>query len=162
GYDGGADSYIAKPFSSSLLIARVKNLIESHHRLKQFFSDQPELAKEDICDMDYEFITRFKSLIQERMSDSDLNIDVFVREMGMSRVQLYRKVKSLTNYSPNELLRLTRLRRAAILLGSSDMTVAEVGYCVGFSSPSYFAKCYKNHFGESPSNSIKQKVGVTD
>ncbi|MEG2180820.1 MAG: response regulator, partial [Bacteroidales bacterium] len=157
GYNGGADSYISKPFSTSLLRARVKNLIESHSRLKQVFADQSELSKEDVSDMDYDFINRFKSVIASRMSDSELNIDILVQEMGMSRVQLYRKVKSLTNYSPNEFIRLTRLKKASLLLTSSDMTVAEIGYHVGFSSPSYFTKCYKEHFGESPSEFLKNK-----
>ena len=114
GYDGGADSYISKPFSSQLLLARVRNLIDSHRRLKQFFGDGQTLAKEDVCDMD-------------------------------------------TNYSPNELLRIARLKKAASLLASSDMTVAEIGYEVGFSSPSYFTKCYKEQFGESPTDFLKRR-----
>ena len=140
GYDGGADSYISKPFSSQLLMARVRNLIDSHRRLKQFFGDGQTLAKEDVCDMDKDFVERFKSLIEEKMGDSGLNVEDLGKEMGLSRVQLYRKIKSLTNYSPNELLRIARLKKAASLLASSDMTVAEIGYEVGFSSPSYFTK----------------------
>ena len=72
--------------------------------------------------------------------------------MGMSRVQLYRKMKSLTNYSPNELIRITRLKKAYSMLSALDITVSEVAYKVGFSSPSYFAKCYKDYFGESPAS----------
>lgn len=140
GYDGGADSYISKPFSSQLLLARVRNLIDSHRRLKQFFGGGQALAKEDVCDMDKDFVEKFKALIDAKMGDSGLNVEDLGKEMGLSRVQLYRKIKSLTNYSPNELLRIARLKRAASLLASSDMTVAEIGYEVGFSSPSYFAK----------------------
>ena len=157
GYDGGADSYISKPFSSQLLMARVRNLIDSHRRLKQFFGDGQTLAKEDVCDMDKDFVERFKSLIEEKMGDSGLNVEDLGKEMGLSRVQLYRKIKSLTNYSPNELLRIARLKKAASLLASSDMTVAEIGYEVGFSSPSYFTKCYKEQFGESPTDFLKRK-----
>ena len=157
GYDGGADSYISKPFSSQLLMARVRNLIDSHRRLKQFFGDGQTLAKEDVCDMDKDFVERFKSLIDEKMGDSGLNVEDLGKEMGLSRVQLYRKIKSLTNYSPNELLRIARLKKAASLLASSDMTVAEIGYEVGFSSPSYFTKCYKEQFGESPTDFLKRK-----
>jgi DNA-binding response OmpR family regulator len=157
GYDGGADSYISKPFSSQLLLARVRNLIDSHRRLKQFFGDGQTLAKEDVCDMDKDFVERFKSLIEEKMGDSGLNVEDLGKDMGLSRVQLYRKIKSLTNYSPNELLRIARLKKAASLLASSDMTVAEIGYEVGFSSPSYFAKCYKEQFGESPTDFLKRK-----
>ena len=157
GYDGGADSYISKPFSSQLLLVRVRNLIDSHRRLKQFFGDGQTLAKEDVCDMDKDFVEKFKALIDAKMGDSGLNVEDLGKEMGLSRVQLYRKIKSLTNYSPNELLRIARLKKAASLLASSDMTVAEIGYEVGFSSPSYFAKCYKEQFGESPTDLLKRK-----
>ncbi|WP_336527903.1 substrate-binding domain-containing protein [Bacteroides acidifaciens] len=157
GYDDGADSYISKPFSSQLLLARVRNLIDSHRRLKQFFGGGQALAKEDVCDMDKDFVEKFKALIDAKMGDSGLNVEDLGKEMGLSRVQLYRKIKSLTNYSPNELLRIARLKRAASLLASSDMTVAEIGYEVGFSSPSYFAKCYKEQFGESPTDLLKRK-----
>lgn len=157
GYDGGADSYISKPFSSQLLLARVRNLIDSHRRLKQFFGDHRVIAKEDVCDMDKDFIEKFKDLIEEKMGDSTLNVENLGKEMGLSRVQLYRKLKSLTNYSPNELLRISRLKKAASLLASSEKSVAEVGYEVGFTSPSYFAKCYKEYFGESPTELLKRK-----
>nr|WP_294557963.1 substrate-binding domain-containing protein [uncultured Bacteroides sp.] len=157
GYDGGADSYISKPFSSQLLLARVRNLIDSHRRLKQFFGDGQTLAKEDVCDMDKDFVEKFKALIDAKMGDSNLNVEDLGKDMGLSRVQLYRKIKSLTNYSPNELLRIARLKKAASLLASSDMTVSEIGYEVGFSSPSYFAKCYKEQFGESPTDLLKRK-----
>ena len=157
GYDGGADSYISKPFSSQLLLARVRNLIDSHRRLKQFFGDRHTLAKEDVCDMDKNFVEKFKSLLDAKLGDSNLNVEDLGKDMGLSRVQLYRKIKSLTNYSPNELLRIARLKKAASLLASSDMTVAEIGYEVGFSSPSYFTKCYKEQFGESPTEFLKRK-----
>ena len=157
GYDGGADSYISKPFSSQLLLARIHNLIDSHQRLKQFFGDRQTLAKEDICDLDKDFVEKFKALIEEKMGDSELNVEDLGREMGLSRVQLNRKIKSLTNYAPNELLRMSRLKRAASLLASSGMTVAEIAYEVGFTSPSYFTKCYKEQFGESPTEFLKRK-----
>ena len=157
GYDGGADSYISKPFSSQLLLARIRNLIDSHQRLKQFFGDRQTLAKEDICDLDKDFVEKFKKIIEEKMSDSGLNVEDLGKDMGLSRVLLYRKIKSLTNYAPNELLRMARLKRAASLLASSELTVAEIAYEVGFTSPSYFTKCYKEQFGESPTEFLKRK-----
>ena len=157
GYDGGADSYISKPFSSQLLLARVRNLIDSHRRLKQFFGDRHTLAKEDVCDMDKNFVEKFKSLLDAKLGDSNLNVEDLGKDMGLSRVQLYRKIKSLTNYAPNELLRMARLKRAASLWASSELTVAEIAYEVGFTSPSYFTKCYKEQFGESPTEFLKRK-----
>lgn len=157
GYDGGADSYISKPFSSQLLLARIRNLIDSHQRLKQFFGDRQTLAKENICDIDKDFVEKFKALVEAKMGDSTLNVEDLGKDMGLSRVQLYRKIKSLTNYAPNELLRMARLKRAASLLASSGLTVAEIGYEVGFTSPSYFTKCYKEEFGESPTEFLRRK-----
>lgn len=96
------------------------------------------------------FINRFRDLLNEKMADPDLSVEDLGAEMGLSRVQLYRKLKALTNASPVELLRTTRLKRAHHLLTSTDHTVAEVAYKVGFSSPSYFSKCYKEYFGKLP------------
>lgn len=157
GYDGGADSYISKPFNSQLLLSRVQNLITNRRQLKQFFGDYQTIEKENISDLDKDFVGRFKSLVEDRIQDADLNVEDLGRDMGMSRVQLYRKLKSLTNYSPNELLRQMRLKKAASLLASSEMTVAEIAYEVGFSSPSYFTKCYKEQFGESPTDFLKRR-----
>ena len=157
GYEGGADSYISKPFNSQLLLSRIRNLITNHRQLKQFFGDSQSIEKESISELDKDFVTRFKALVGEKMKDPELNVEDLGRDMGMSRVQLYRKLKSLTNYSPNELLRQMRLKKAASLLAASDMTIAEVAYEVGFSSPSYFTKCYKEQFGESPTDFLKRK-----
>ena len=157
GYDGGADSYISKPFNSQLLISRIRNLIANRRQLRQFFGDNQAIEKEAISDLDKGFVSRFKSLVEEKMKDSELNVEDLGRDMGMSRVQLYRKLKSLTNYSPNELLRRMRLKKAASLLAASEMTVSEIAYEVGFSSPSYFTKCYKEQFGESPTEFLKRK-----
>lgn len=157
GYDGGADSYISKPFNSQMLLSRIKNLIANRSRLRQFFGDNQTAEKASVSDMDKDFVTRFKSLVEEKMQDAELNVEDLGREMGMSRVQLYRKLKSLTNYSPNELLRRMRLKKAASLLASADKTIAEVAYEVGFSSPSYFTKCYKEEFGESPTDFLKRR-----
>lgn len=162
GYDGGADSYIAKPFSSQLLLSRIRNLIASRHQLRQFLGDEQALTKENISDMDKNFLSKFKTLIERKMKDTELNVEDMGRDMGMSRVQLYRKLKSLTNYSPNELLRQMRLKKAASLLASSELTIAETAYEVGFSSPSYFTKCYREHFGESPTDFLKRKEGNHD
>ncbi len=157
GYNGGADSYISKPFNSQVLISRIANLIDNRSQLRQFFGDSYTLEKENISLVDKDFVARFKALVEDRMKDSELNVEDLGREMGMSRVQLYRKLKSLTNYSPNELLRQVRLKKATSLLAAHELTVAEVAYEVGFSSPSYFTKCYKEQYGENPTDLLKRK-----
>lgn len=157
GYDGGADSYIAKPFDANLLVSRVKNLIASRKQLKDVLADRQWLVKERSSDMDQDFVSRFKQLVEQRMHESELNVEELGKEMSLSRVQLYRKLKSLTNYSPNELLRQMRLKRGYSLLLSSEMSISEIAYEVGFSSPSYFTKCYKEFFNESPTDSLKRK-----
>ena len=159
GYNGGADSYIIKPFNSQLIFSRIQNLINNNVKLKSFLADNKTIEKEDISNIDKGFISDFKQLISQRIKDSDVSIEDLSREMGMSRVQLYRKVKQLTNFSPIELLKLCRLEKAISLLSSSELTISEVAYEVGFSSPSYFTKCYKDEYGESPSVLIKRVRG---
>ncbi len=157
GFECGADSYIAKPFNSKVLLARLRNMIDNHKRLQQFFGDKTTLSKEKVSDVDKSFVERFRQLIEDRLGDSELSVEDLSGDMGLSRVQLYRKVKALTNYSPVELLRIARLKKAASLLASTEKTISEITYEVGFSSPAYFTKCYKEYFGESPSEFIKRR-----
>lgn len=152
GYECGADSYISKPFSAELLMARLKNLLESRSRLQSIFGDSLSLGKEKLPETDKDFVSRLRHIIHESMSDSQLSVEVIGDRMCMSRVQLYRKTKALTGYSPNEYLRIARLKKAMSLLDTTDMTVSEVAHAVGFSTSSYFAKCYKEYFGENPTD----------
>ena len=157
GFESGADSFISKPFNSQLLIARIKNLIENRHRLKQCFGENNIVEQESISNVDKSFLEKFKELIDENIGNSELSVEELGRSMGLGRIQLYRKVKALTNYSPNEFLRITRLKKAASLLASSEKTVSEIAFEVGFNSSSYFAKCYKEYFGENPTDFLKRK-----
>lgn len=120
--------------------------------MKEYFGDSSSLVKEDISNLDKDFVGKFRAIVEKEIENSELSVEDIGKEMGMSRVQLYRKMKSLTNYSPNELIRITRLKKAYSMLSALDITVSEVAYKVGFSSPSYFAKCYKDYFGESPAS----------
>ena len=99
---------------------------------------------------DARFLERLRSLVQEQMTDSDFNVEVLATQMGVSRVQLYRKVKTLTGRTPVDIIRLSRLNRSKVLLQTSDLTVSEIAYQTGFSSPSYFTKCFKEEFGQLP------------
>ena len=152
GYEHGADAYISKPFSLRLLLSRIDNLIESRKKLNQTWSKGVEddeignLSNE----IDKSFLKQLRKIIQENLANSDLSVEQIGDEIGLSRVQLYRKVKALTGYSPVEILRKARLTRARHLLQTTERTVSEVAYAVGFSTPSYFSKCYKDEFGENP------------
>ena len=152
GYEHGADAYISKPFSLRLLLSRIDNLIESRKKLNQTWSKGVEddeignLSNE----IDKSFLKQLRKIIQENLSNSDLSVEQIGDEIGLSRVQLYRKVKALTGYSPVEMLRKARLMRARHLLQTTDKSVSEVAYAVGFSTPSYFSKCYKEEFDLQP------------
>lgn len=159
GYDSGADAYLTKPFNAKLLMTRIRNLIDNRKRLKSLAEDVTGGGKQSLGEVDKGFVEKLKALIDEKMGDSELSVEDLGAELGLGRVQLYRKTKSLTGYAPNELLRIARLRKAASLLASSEKTVAEITYEVGFSSPSYFTKCYKDYFGESPSEFLKRRDG---
>lgn len=159
GYDSGADAYLTKPFNAKLLMTRIRNLIDNRKRLKSLAEDVTGGGKQSLGEVDKGFVEKLKTLIDEKMGDSELSVEDLGAELGLGRVQLYRKTKSLPGYAPNELLRIARLRKAASLLASSEKTVAEITYEVGFSSPSYFTKCYKDYFGESPSEFLKRRDG---
>ncbi len=160
GYECGADSYLTKPFNARLLQVRLRNLIDNHKRLKSFFGDRFATVQETpLGNVDKGFVSRLYEVIESRMSDSELSVETLGSELGLGRVQLYRKTKSLTGYSPNELLRIARLKKASALLASTEKTIAEITYEVGFSSPSYFTRCYKDYFGESPTDFLKRKNG---
>lgn len=155
-YENGADGFIGKPFDSQVLCSRIHSLLDNRKRIKDFLSEsQPTETETDnakaVSDIDKDFILQFKQIVQEQIADNNLSVETIGGQMGLSRVQLYRKVKSLTNYSPVELIRIIRLKKAQMLLSTEKkLTVAEVSYRVGFSSPSYFTKCYKEYFNESP------------
>ena len=152
GYDHGADAYLSKPFSLRLLLSRIDNLIESRKKLNQTWSkgvEDDEIGNIS-NEIDKSFLKQLRKIIQENLANSDLSVEQIGDEIGLSRVQLYRKVKALTGYSPVEIVRKARLTRARHLLQTTERTVSEVAYAVGFSTPSYFSKCYKDEFGENP------------
>lgn len=158
GYECGADSYISKPFTAKLLKVRLQNLLENHRRIQNFFADKVSVQKDEVLNqVDQGFIGKLRQLIDEQLGNSELSVEDLGASLGLGRVQLYRKTKALTGYSPNELLRIARLKKAASLLASSGKTISEITYEVGFTSPSYFTKCYKDYFGESPTDFLKRK-----
>lgn len=153
GYGTGADSYLTKPFTGSLLLARIDNLIHSRTLLRSLFSGnskEEEKEEEMLGTQDQSFVTRLREVIRDNMGDSDFSVERIGEEIGLSRVQLYRKVKALTGQTPVELLRKARLERSRRLIEKTEKSVSEIAYEVGFTSPSYFNKCFKDEFGISP------------
>ena len=153
GYGTGADSYLTKPFTGSLLLARIDNLIHSPTLLRSLFSGnskEEEKEEEMLGAQDQTFVTRLREVIRDNMGDSDFSVERIGEEIGLSRVQLYRKVKALTGQTPVELLRKARLERGRRLIEKTEKSVSEIAYEVGFTSPSYFNKCFKDEFGISP------------
>ncbi len=154
GYDHGADSYITKPFHSKVLLARIENLLRQRKLLKHVYQGskeaEAEIADSHLEDRDKQFIQKLRDIIRKNMSNSEFGVEDIGKEIGLSRVQLYRKVKAMTGSSVVDLLRKARLSKAKRLLESRSMSVSEVAYEVGFSAPSYFTKCFKEEYGMLP------------
>ena len=152
GYDSGADSYITKPFTAETLISRIDNLLKNRCQLRKIFSGSmlEEEEQKELGEKDNTFISQLRKTIKKHIPDAEYSVEDLGSEMGLSRVQLYRKVKALTGYSVVDLLRKARLSRAKQLLETTDKNISEVAYEVGFSTPSYFAKRFKEEFGISP------------
>ena len=154
GYDTGADSYITKPFSGQVLLSRIENLLRSRIMLRSVFAGDKRETEEEakLNEADKTFVGRLRTAIQEHLGDSDFSVERLGEEIGLSRVQLYRKVKALTGQTPVELLRKARLTKARQLLEKTEKSVSEIAYEVGFTSPSYFNKCFKDEFDINPSS----------
>ena len=153
GLGSGADAYMTKPFSSQLLLARIDNLLKSRRQLRHLFDDKPgksQAEKEKLNGPDRTFMERLRNVMQDHLADSNMKMDDLGSGLGISRVQLYRKVKALTGLSPVELLRQMRLQKAYSLLKTTDLTISEIAYSVGFSSPGYFSTCFKKQYGKYP------------
>ena len=163
GYESGADAYITKPFDKNVLLSRISNLLQSRKYLKLLFGQKTENWQETVDSTEQSdaelsniemrestFINKLNEIIRDKMSISDLSVEDIGSDIGLSRVQLYRKVKALTGISPVELLRKQRLQRANTLLSTTDKTISEIAYEVGFTAPSYFTKCFKDEYGVLP------------
>lgn len=168
GYESGADGYLSKPFNSAVLKSRCASLILNRKRIKDLWMSRPATVNkkegEKISsgnlpsgDIDNEFYNRFLEILNEGMGNPDLNVDMIASKMGLERSQFYRKIKALTNYAPVELIRRLRLQRGRELLISTEKTIGEIAYDIGFSTPAYFTKCYRDAYGETPSQ-VRNKL----
>lgn len=168
GYDSGADGYLAKPFNSQVLKSRCRSLLENRRRIKNLYAANTPLTPQTKdsetkapsgSDIDNEFYHRFLEIFKAEMGNADVSVDMLASKMGLERTQLYRKLKALTNYAPVELMRLLRLEEARNRLIASDKTVSEIAYEIGFSTPAYFTKCYRDAYGETPSETRAKLSG---
>ena len=166
GYEYGADAYLTKPFNAGLLVARIYNLLKSRQQLQQLFNEELRMKSELPADLpsapaasapavkpatqDKLFADTLKEAFRRNLSNPSLKMDDLGDELGMSRVQLYRKVKALTGLSPVELLREMRLQRGYNLLNTTTKSISEIAFEVGFNTPSYFSNCFKKLYGKYP------------
>ena len=158
GLSQGADAYLTKPFSAEVLLAHIASLLANRQKLKKVFSAEKQQTNENqeqeekLSTPDKMFMDTLRQAILRNMSNTKLKMDDLGADMGISRVQLYRKVKAMTGMSPVELLKEMRLKRAMKLLKATDKTVAEVAYEVGFGTPGYFSSCFKKQYGKYPTD----------
>lgn len=148
----GADAYVDKPFSLSFLYARVRNLLESRRKLREKFTETPYSSLKSIAGnrLDEEFLVKVNDIIERNISNVDFTMEQLADELNVSSSGLFAKIKSLSGITPNKLLLLVRLKKAAELLQESRYRINEVCYMVGFNSPSYFSKCFQKQYGVLP------------
>lgn len=157
GYNVLADDYVLKPFSMKVLTAKCRSLIANRNKLRQKFSE--EIARTDISSPEVRqdpFLSKVMELVRANVESTDLNIKMLYTEMGMSRAQFFRKIKSISNLSPNKIVLKIRMNLAAEMLRHGNMNVSEVAYRTGFSDPAYFSKVFKSVYEVSPINYQKQ------
>ena len=164
GIETGADDYITKPFSIAELTARVNNLITQRNNLRKKYKREIIFDNKDfpVNSVDEKFLNKVFQIIEEHISDCDFSVEKFADQIGLSRMQLHRKLHALTDQSANEVIRTYRLKRASRLLIKKAGNISEVGYEVGFNNPSYFASSFKNLFGCSPSEYLQNLNSIQE
>jgi len=158
GLETGADDYLTKPFDTKELQLRIKNLINLRIKLQQKFSSDEIVAtkgkEKKLSGLDEKFIKKVTEVIENHISEEEFNIEDFGKEVGMSRMQIYRKLKALTGKSATHYIRSVKLFKAKEMLGENEATISEIAYSLGFSSPSYFTRCFREEFGYPPSDLV--------
>ncbi|MFV0468497.1 MAG: two-component regulator propeller domain-containing protein [Dysgonomonas sp.] len=158
GLDSGADAYIEKPFSLDYLYAQISNLLNNRMKIKEAFASSPFLQTGSIAlnKADEIFLNKLNDVILKNISDPDFHVDKLASAMSMSRSSLLRKIKGISEFSPNDFIKIVRLKKAAEILQEGEYKINEVCYLVGFSSTSYFSKAFKKQFGMLPKDFVKK------
>lgn len=157
GLECGADAYIEKPFSPEHLKAQIANLLVRLDEIRRHYSEAPMSEFRTISHnrLDEEFIDRCRSIIIAHMSEPDLSVELLARELAMSRTSIFKKLKAVTGMTPNDFMKLIRLKEASRLLAEGRYRISEIGFIAGFSSSSYFAKCFAKQFGVLPTEFLR-------
>ena len=160
GLETGADDYLIKPFDVKELQVRVKNILNARQKIKEQFQKDMGLSIRELAvtSADERFLQRAVKIVHEHLSDSQFSTEQFGEQIGMSRMQLHRKLKALTGQSTNEFIKSIRLKHAVVLLKQRSGNVSEIAFEVGFESPAYFSKCFQKQFGVSP-REVKERDG---
>lgn len=160
GLEAGADAYIEKPFSTEYLLAQISNLFSNRAKIKEAFVHSPYSNAGSIAltKADEQFLEKVTDIIHKNIAEESFNVDSLARELGMSRSSLHRKIKGISELTPNDFIVLVKLKKAAEYLNQGLYRVNEVCYVVGFSSSSYFSRCFKKHFGVSPREFITNRT----
>jgi AraC-like DNA-binding protein len=163
GLASGADDYITKPFDISVLQTKVENMLQIRRSLKEKYTKELILRPSDITisSPDERFLKKAIEVVEKNISNADLDIVQFAQEVGVSRMQLYRKFNALTNMTVKEFVRSIRLKRAAQLLLDRKMNITEIAYAVGFKDLSHFRKCFHREFGMSASEYIRKNIALS-
>lgn len=157
----GADVYVEKPFSMEFLTAQIKSLLTNRERLKSYFAKSPTAHITSMAsnETDKSFLETLEHHIYENMANAELDVPLLAKRMNMSRTSLYRKINSLSDLSPAEIINLTRLKKAIEILSTKDMRLNEVVDAVGYNSVTQLGRNFQKHFGMTPSEYIKKTYG---
>lgn len=164
GLDSGADAYIEKPFTPSHLLAQLRNLLKKKENIQKAYAHNPltEMYNASQNKLDEEFIRQCTHIIQNNLDNGEFTINSLASELNMSRTTFFQKIKGITGMTPNDFIKVVRLKMAAKLLVEGKYRITEIGFLVGFSSSSYFAKCFHKQFGMLPTDFVKQLENSSD